>query len=188
MTKILILIGDAVEALEVFYPLQRLLEEGWQVTLAAPQERVYQTVVHDFEPGFDTYTEKKGYRIKADVALLDTRPSEFDGLVLPGGRAPEYLRNQPGVIGWVSEFFQSGKPVAAICHAGLILTKAHLLQGRRCTAYPQLACDMEAAGATFLDQDVVVDGNLVTSRAWPDNPVWMKAFIELVQAAGFVYL
>ena len=181
MKRIVILTGDAAEALEVFYPLHRLREEGWEVTVAAPNKKTLQTVVHDFGPEMETYTEKLGYRIQADAALSDLAVADFDGLVLPGGRAPEYIRNAPRVAEWVRAFVESGKPVAGTCHAGLLLSKAGVLSGRKCAAYPELACDIETAGGTFVDQEVVIDGNLITARAWPDNPAWMREFIKAVK-------
>ena len=181
MGKILIITGDAAESLEVMYPYQRLKEEGYEVDIAAPEKKVLQAVVHDFEPGFDTYTEKLGYRVPADVAFKDVNPADYDGLVIPGGRAPEWIRNDEALPGIVKHFFEAGKPVAAICHAALILGAYGLIEGKTVTAYPALKPDVENAGAKFLDQEVVVDGNLVTSRAWPDHPAFMREFIKLLK-------
>ncbi len=181
MGKILIITGDGAESLEVMYPYQRLKEEGYDVDIAAPTKKVLQAVVHDFEPGFDTYTEKLGYRVPADVAFKDVNPAEYDGLVIPGGRAPEWIRNDEALPGIVQHFFDKGKPVAAICHAALILGAYGLIKGKTVTAYPALKADVENAGATFLDQEVVVDGTLVTSRAWPDHPAFMREFIKLLK-------
>ena len=182
MKKIVILTGDATETLEVYYAYHRMQEEGWDVKIAAPKKKTLHTVVHDFEPHMETYTEKPGHRIEAEITLAEVTVEEIDGLILPGGRAPEYIRNAPGVTEWVRSFVQSGKPVAGICHAQLILTKAGVLGGRRCTAYPELAPELEAAGATFANEEVVVDGNIITSRAWPDNPAWMREFVKAVKA------
>lgn len=182
MAKVLIITGDAAESLEVMYPYQRLKEEGYEVHIAAPTKKVIQAVVHDFEPGFDTYTEKPGYRIPADLAFKDVKPEEYDGLVIPGGRAPEWIRNDEALPAVVKHFFDTGKPVAAICHAGLVLAAYGLIKGKTVTAYPALKADMEAAGAKFVDQEVVVDGKLVTSRAWPDHPAFMREFIKLLKS------
>ncbi|MBI1849642.1 MAG: DJ-1/PfpI family protein [Planctomycetes bacterium] len=179
--SILIVTGDAAEALEVMYPLQRLREEGFAVTLAAPTKKVLQSVVHDFEPGFDTYTEKLGYRIPADVAFADVDPARFDALVIPGGRAPEWIRNDKNLARIVRHFFDEGKPVAAICHAALILAAVGVVRGRTMTAYPAIRPEVESAGATFKDVEVVVDRNLVTSRAWPDHPAFLREFLKLVR-------
>ncbi|MFQ6056956.1 MAG: DJ-1/PfpI family protein [Methanosarcinales archaeon] len=181
MTKILIVAGDASEALEVMYPYQRLKEEGFEVKIAAPSKKVIQSVVHDFEPGFDTYTEKLGYRIEADLSFADVKPDIYDGLVIPGGRAPEYLRNDSNLQKIVKHFSDAGKPIAAICHACLILNAMDIVKGKTLTAYPALKSDVETAGGKFLDKEVVVDGNLVTSRAWPDHPAFMREFIKLIK-------
>jgi len=181
MPKILIITGDAAEALEVYYPLQRLQELGWQVDLAAPSRKRLQLVVHDFEEGFETYTEKLGYGIQADRAFAEVRADDYDGLVIPGGRAPEYIRNAPGCVELIRAFDAAAKPIAAICHAVLCLIPAGIVAGRTLTCYPQLAPDVAAAGGTFVDREVVVTDHLVTARAWPDNPAWMREFIRLVQ-------
>lgn len=182
MTRILMLAADAVEALEVFYPKYRLEEEGWAVDLAAPQRRRIQTVVHDFEPGFDTYTEKLGYRIDADLAIDDVDPESYDGLVIPGGRAPEYLRNMPQVLEIARHFLEGGKPLAATCHGALILAAAGTLRGRTLTYYPQCAPDVRGAQGNFVDREVVVCDNLVTARAWNDNSPWMREFVKLMRS------
>lgn len=182
MPRILMLAGDAAEALEVLYPKYRLEEEGWKVDLAAPARRAIGTVVHDFEPGFDTYTEKPGYRIEPDLAIDDVEAEGYDALVLPGGRAPEYLRNVPRVLEIVRHFMGGGKPVAATCHAVLILAAAGSLGGRVLTCYPQCAPDARGAGGEFVDREVVVDGDLVTARAWNDNAPWMREFVKLVRS------
>ena len=183
MVKILILTGDAGEAQEIYYAKFRLEEEAWQVHIATTAKRVFHSVVHDFEPGFDTYTEKPGYRVQADLGLEDVSPGEYQGLVLPGGRAPEYLRNRPKAVAIVRHFLQEGKPIAANCHGPLLLLAAGDMKGRRMTCYPDLEPDLRSAGAEFLNQEVVVDGPLVTVRGWPDNGPWMKEFVRVVKAA-----
>ncbi|MDP8024149.1 MAG: DJ-1/PfpI family protein [Nitrososphaeria archaeon] len=182
MTKVLILAGDATESLELMYPYQRLLEEGYEVDIAAPSAKTIQTVVHDFVPGFDTYTEKPGYLVKANKAFKDVKPEEYVALIIPGGRAPEYIRNDPYVIKIVKHFFQKGKPVAQICHAPLILGAAGVLKGKKSAAYPALKPDVENAGATFVDSAAVVDGNMVSARAWPDHPSWMREFMKILKS------
>lgn len=180
--KVLILAGDAAEALETMYPLQRLKEEGFTVHVAAPKRKPIQTVVHDFEPHMDTYTEKLGYRVPVDLAFSEVKPEEYDALYLPGGRAPEWIRNEPRALEIVRHFFEANKPVGGICHAALILTAAGVAKGRRMAAYPALKPDVEMAGAEFVDGEAVVDGNLVTGRAWPDHPGLMREFIRLLKA------
>lgn len=178
MPKVLILTGDAAESLEVFYPYQRLLEEGYEVHVAAPAKKKLQFVVHDFVEGFDTYTEKPGYTWPADVAFADVDPADYAALVVPGGRAPEYIRNDPDAQRIVRHFMRGETPVAALCHGPLLLAAAGMLSGRRSAAYPALEPDVRAAGAEFVDGGAVVDGQLVTGRAWPDHPGWMGAFLE----------
>ena len=178
MPKVLLLTGDGAEDLEVMYPYQRLLEEGYEVDIAAPTVKTLQFVVHDFVDGFDTYTEKLGHVWPADVAFADVNPSDYVAVVVPGGRAPEYLRNDPDVRGILKYFFDADAPVAALCHGPLMLAAAGVLEGRRSSAYPALAVDVETAGGTFVDAPDVVDGNQVTGRAWPDHPQWFRAFME----------
>jgi protease I len=182
MAKVLILTGDAAESLEVMYPYQRLLEEGYQVDIAAPSVKKLQFVVHDFVDGYDTYTEKPGYTWPADVAFADVNPADYVALVIPGGRAPEYIRNDPDVQRIVQHFMAGDKPVAQLCHAAQVLAAAGTLQGRRTAAYPALAPDVASAGAEFVDGSAVIDGQMVSARAWPDHPAWMREFIEILRS------
>ena len=180
--KILIVTGDAAESLEVLYPYQRLLEEGYEVHIAAPERKKLQFVVHDFVDGFDTYTEKPGYTWPADLAFAEVDPAQYAALVLPGGRAPEYLRNNTELQRIVRHFFDGDLPVAQICHGPQISAATGSLKGRRTTAYPALEPDVLAAGATWEDGGAVVDGVLVSARAWPDHPGWMRAFLEVLRS------
>src|SRR4051812_13869829 len=181
MTRILLLTGDAGEAQEIYYAKYRLEEEGWKVDIAAPSKRTFLSVVHDFEPGFDTYTEKPGYRVSADLGLDEVDPSQYAGLVLPGGRAPEYLRNRPKAVAIVRHFVESGKPIAANCHGPLLVMAAGGVTGKTLTCFPDLEPDVRAAGAEFVNRDVVVDGSLVTVRGWPDNGPWMRELVRLLR-------
>ena len=180
-TKILILTGDAAESLEVLYPYQRLREEGYEVDIAAPSAKKLRFVVHDFEEGFDTYTEKPGYTWPADLAFSEVDPAQYAAVVIPGGRAPEYLRNDPLLRKILKAFFDADKPVAQICHGPLMTAALGVLSGRRLTAYPALEPDMQAAGAAFQDSEAVVDGVLVSSLAWPDHPAWMREFLAVLR-------
>src|SRR5207248_4173017 len=179
--KILMVAGDAAESLEVLYPYQRLQEEGYEVEIAAPSKKKLHFVVHDFEPGYDTYTEKPGYSWDADLAFKDVKPDDYVALVIPGGRAPEYIRNDPDLQKIIRHFFQQEKPVAQLCHAPLALAAAGVLKGRKTAAYPALAPDVAAAGAEFVDSGAVVDGQMVSARAWHDHTTWMSAFIRLLK-------
>jgi protease I len=181
MPKVLILTGDAAESLEVMYPYQRLLEEGYDVDIAAPTKKKLQFVVHDFVEGYDTYTEKPGYTWDADLAFSEVDPSAYAAVVIPGGRAPEYIRNDPAFARIVEHFFSEEKPVAQLCHAPLALASTGVLKGRRTAAYPALQPDVEAAGAEYVDGAGVVDGVMVSARAWPDHPAWMREFMRLLR-------
>jgi len=154
------------------------------VHIGAPEVRKLQFVVHDFVDGFDTYTEKLGHTWPADVALADVDPADYAAIVIPGGRAPEYLRNNEDAKRIVRHFFEADAPVAATCHGPLLLAAAGVLAGRTSSIYPELAIDVEVVGGIFENGGGVVDGNLVTSRAWPDNGTWMKAFLGVLAAAG----
>lgn len=180
--KILLITGDAGEAQEIYYAKYRLEEEGWQVDIAALEKRAFLSVVHDFEPGFDTYVERPGYRVEADLGLADVVAEQYDGLVLPGGRAPEYLRNRERAVAIVRHFLEANKPMAVNCHGPLLVLATGLARGRTMTAYPELELDVRANGAEFVNRDVVVDGSLVSVRGWPDNSPWMREFVQLLKA------
>jgi protease I len=182
MKRVLILTGDAVETHELFYPFWRLKEAGVEVTVAAPSRKeALFTVVHDFEPGWETVTEKPGYRfLGVTAAFKDVSPEAFDGVLLPGGRAPEYLRMIPELEPIVRHFFEANKPVAAMCHGVLPIARFGLAKGRRMTTFGIIAPDLEMAGAKYTDEEVVVDGNLVTSRTYFDLPAFMREFLKLL--------
>ena len=179
--KVLILTGDAAESLEVMYPYQGLREEGYEVHIAALSKKKLHFVVHDFEPGFDTYTEKPGYTWNADISFADVDPANYAALVVPGGRAPEYIRNNTHCLRIVQHFFEQQKPVAQLCHAPQVLAAAGVLKGRRTAAYPALEPDIKAAGAQFVNSEAVIDGTMVSSRAWPDHPAWMREFMRILK-------
>ena len=183
MAKVLLVAGDATESLDTWYPYHRLREESIEVHIAAPAKRVLNSVVHDFEPGWDTYIEKPGYRIPADIAFRDVKPEEYDGVILSGGRAPEYLRNDPELKRIVLDFVERKKPIAALCHGSLILAAVDALEGRTVATYEALAPDMALAGARFRNTEVAVDGNLVTSRTWMDLPFFMREFLKVLRAS-----
>jgi protease I len=179
--KVLIITGDAAEDLEFFYPYQRLLEAGYEVDVAAPHRKKLQFVVHDFAPDFETYTEKLGHTWEADLTFAEVDPSNYVALVIPGGRAPEHIRMDEDCQRIVRAFFGDDRPVAQLCHGPLISAAAGVLQGRTTAAFPMLEPDITAAGATFRDAEAVVDGHLVSGRAWPDHPAWMREFMRVLQ-------
>jgi protease I len=180
--KILIITGDAVEALEIFYPYYRCLEEGFDVTIASPSVKKLQTVSHDFVEGMETYVEKPAYGIHSHAAFADINPSEYDGLIIPGGRAPEYIRLEASIPNIVRHFFEKDKPVGAICHAAQVLSIVpDLMKDREYTAYIACKPDVAACGATYIDETLHTDRNLVSGHAWPDLPGFMREFIRLLK-------
>jgi protease I len=180
--KILLIIGDAAEVLDTFYPLFRLKEEGCQVDVAAPNVRTYHLVQHDRHPDWDITVESPGYRLAADVAFQDVDPDEYAGLVISGGRAPEYLRYDPDLIRITQAMFAANKPVASVCHGIEILAAADVIRGKDVTTVAKCRYDCEFSGARYVDREVVVSGNLVCARTWHDNPAWMREYVKLLRA------
>ena len=182
MTRVLLVAGDATESLDTWYPYLRLREEGIEVHIGAPAKKILRSVVHDFEPGWDTYIEKPGYLIPADIAFADVDPDDYDGIILSGGRAPEYLRNDLQLQKIVQHFVEREKPIAALCHGVLILAAIDSIRGRTVSTYGALAPDVEVAGGKLKDADVTVEGNLVTSRTWMDLPSFMREFLKILRS------
>ncbi len=181
MKRVLILRGNAYKSLEVLYSPYRLKEEGYQVKVAVPGRKVIQTVIHDIEPHvMETYTEKLGYRLEADLNINDVNPEDFEALFIPGGRAPEYVRTYRKAVDVVRYFFEKEKPVATLCHGPQLLIAADVVRGRKVSAFFVLKPDIETAGGEYVD-GVVVDRNLVSGRAWPDLPEIMKEFLKLLR-------
>ena len=166
-------------------PFQALQMAGHQVDTACPDKQsgdTIKTAVHDFE-GDQTYSEKPGHLFALNATFIEIDPNDYDALVLPGGRAPEYLRLNDHVIEFVQHFSSTQKPIAAICHGVQILAAAGVLAGRNCSAYPACRPEVESAGGQFVDRDwtdVCVDGNLVTAPAWPAHPKWLAEFLSLL--------
>ncbi len=187
MAKILMITGDFTEDYETMVPFQCLMAVGHKVDAVCPDKAAGDTVktaIHDFE-GDQTYTEKPGHNFALNADFNATDPASYDALVIPGGRAPEYLRLNEDVLTMIRHFFDAGKPVAAICHGAQLLTAAGVLEGRTCSAYPACAPEVTAAGGSFADievTDAVTDGNLVTAPAWPAHPAWLAQFIALLDA------
>ena len=183
--NILMIVGDFAEDYETMVPFQMLQMAGHEVHAVCPEKDAGDTVktaIHDFE-GDQTYTEKPGHNFALNATFDEVDPGDYDALVLPGGRAPEYLRLNNRVIEMVQHFFETDKPVAAICHAVQTLAAADVLEGRRCAGYPACAPEVEAAGATYADiemTDAVTDGSLVTAPAWPAHPAWIRQFLEVL--------
>jgi protease I len=180
MKAILLVIGDAAEVLDTFYPLFRLREAGYRVDCAGPEARIYHTVQHDRHPDWDITIESPGYRLKADVAFRDVTVADYAGMVITGGRAPEYLRYDKELMRITQEFFAANKPVASVCHGIEIVAAAGVLKGREATTVAKCALDITSFGGTYVDREVVVAGNLVTARTWHDCPAWMREYVKLL--------
>jgi protease I len=180
--RILMIVGDFGEDYETMVPFQALLAVGHTVHAVCPGKAAGDTIatsIHDFE-GQQTYTEKRGHNFALNATFADIDPSGYDALVIPGGRAPEYLRNDARVIELVRHFFDSDKPVAAICHAAQLLAGAGVLKGRTCSAYPACRVEVELAGADIPIDAAVTDRNLVSAPAWPAHPAWLSQFLAVL--------
>jgi protease I len=188
--KILMLVGDyvedyEVEDYEVMVPFQTLLTVGHTVHAVCPGKKdgdTVRTAIHDFE-GDQTYSEKPGHNFRLNATCAEVKAEQYDALVIPGGRAPEYLRLNADVLGMVRHFFSADKPVAAICHGAQILAAAGVLAGKECSCYPACSPEVTACGGTFVD--IAVDqahtsGKLVTAPAWPAHPAWMSQFLKVL--------
>lgn len=185
--KLLFLVGDYVEDYEVMVPFQALAAVGYTVHAVCPDKKAgefVRTAIHDFE-GDQTYSEKRGHNFTLNATFDKIDPADYDGLVIPGGRAPEYIRLNPRVLEITRHFFDENKPVAAICHGAQILAAAGVLKGRKLTAYPAVGPDVTSAGGEYVEIPVhkaIVDGNLVTAPAWPAHPEWISKFLEVMGA------
>jgi protease I len=183
--KILMICGDYCEDYETMVPFQALLAVGHSVQAVCPDKRAgdhIKTAIHDFE-GAQTYSEKPGHNFTLNATFADIKPEQFDALVLPGGRGPEYLRTNPAVVAMVKHFFEANKPVAAICHAAQLLAGAGVLRKRTCSAYPACRAEVELAGGTYAEIAIDAahtDGNLVSAPAWPAHPAWIGQFLALL--------
>ncbi len=178
--KVLVCIGDFSEGMETYYMVYRLMEEGIVPVVAAPSVKLLQMVVHDFDPQYTNYTEKLGYMIKTEAAFKDLKPGDYHGLLIPGGRGPEEIRQNKDALKIVGHFLDSELPLGAMCHGPQLLWAARSMKGRKIAAYSGIRADVEAAGAVFVDKPVVVDGSVVTSRGWPDLPHFMPVFLRVL--------
>ncbi|MCR3693598.1 DJ-1/PfpI family protein [Citrobacter sp. Cpo037] len=185
MKKILMLVGDYVEDYETMVPFQALQMLGHRVDAVCPdksQGDYVQTAIHDFD-GAQTYSEKPGHRFTLNANFSEARAADYDALLIPGGRAPEYLRLNPDVIKLVQDFNTAGKPIAAVCHGPQLLAAAGVLENRTCSAYPACAPEVRLSGGHYADigiDQAHVDGNLVTAPAWPAHPQWLAKFVEVL--------
>jgi protease I len=183
--KILMLVGDFVEDYEVMVPFQALQAVGHEVHAVCPDKEAgdsVRTAIHDFE-GDQTYSEKPGHNFQLNATFADVDPAAYDALVIPGGRAPEYIRLNERVLEIVRHFADTEKPIAAICHGPQVLAAAGVLEGYVCSSYPAVGPDVNIAGGTYADiavTEAAVDRNLVTAPAWPAHPRWIARFLEVL--------
>ncbi|MCC5657802.1 DJ-1/PfpI family protein [Nostoc sp. XA010] len=183
--KLLMLVGDYVEDYEVMVPFQALQMVGHTVHAVCPDKKAgdkVRTAIHDFE-GDQTYSEKPGHNFTLNATFAEVEAATYDALVIPGGRAPEYIRLNQQVLEITRHFAQTNKPIAAICHGLQLLAAADVLQGKRCTGYPACSPDVKSAGGIYVDICVdraIVDGNLVTAPAWPAHPHWLAEFLTVL--------
>lgn len=183
--KLLMLVGDFVEDYEAMVPFQALLMVGHVVHAVCPGKKAgesVRTAIHDFE-GDQTYSEKRGHNFALNFSFDEVRVEDYDGLVIPGGRAPEYLRLNSRVLEMVRQFAEADKPIAAICHGAQILTAAGVLGGKACSCYPAVSPEVSRAGGTFVDvamTEAHTDGKLVTAPAWPAHPAWLVQFLQVL--------
>jgi len=185
--RLLMIVGDYVEDYEVMVPFQALQMAGYAVDAVCPDKKsgeFVRTAIHDFE-GDQTYSEKRGHNFTLNATFSQIDPAAYEGLVLPGGRAPEYLRLNPEVLDMVRHFDEQQKPIAAICHAAQLLAAANVLKGKRVSAYPACSPEVASAGGIYVPvsmTDAVVDGLLVTAPAWPAHPAWLAKFLEVLNS------
>ena len=183
--KLLMLVGDYAEDYETMVPFQALQMAGLTVHAVCPDKKAgdyVMTAIHDFD-GAQTYSEKPGHRFTLNADFESVDPAAYDGLVIPGGRAPEYLRMNARVIEIVRHFDGASKPIAAVCHGAQLLAAAGVLKGRTCSAYPACAAEVTLAGGTYADiaiDQAHTDGNLVTAPAWPAHAAWLAQFLSVL--------
>jgi len=172
--QILIITDDSGESLEILYARQRFTEAGFKAVIAATRRKRLHGVIHDFDPDWNTYVERPGYRIPSDVTFSQIKVAEYEAVMLIGGRAPEFLRHEPRVIRIVREFHRRGKWIFSICHGIQILIAAGLVKGRRLTCYRNVRLELEQGGGIWVDRESVVDGRMITSQTWESHPEFYR--------------
>lgn len=179
--KILIVTGDGGESYETLYALHRMQEAGHTAVVAAPSVKRLHLVMHDFEEGWDTYVERQGYGLMADVAIADVDPTQFDAILIMGGRAPEYLRHNDRLLAIVKQMDQAGKWLFSICHGIQILLAAGVVKGRRVTCYEHIRFEVGACGGTWEKPEAVQDGRLVTAQTWQSHPDFYRMVMTCLE-------
>jgi len=180
--NILILTGDGGESYETLYAKHRFEEEGYTATIAAPTKKLLNLVMHDFEPGWDTYVERKGYYLESDIAISEVRAEDYNALLIIGGRAPEFLRNDPKVVALVKAFDEQKKFIFSICHGIQVLTTAGLVKDKNITCYEHVRFEVESCGGTFIGKDQAVrDGRIVSGQTWQSHPDFYRLVFECLR-------
>jgi len=181
--KILIVTGDAGESFEILFASHRLREAGYNPVIAAPAVRRLNLVIHDFERGWDTYIERKGYLVESEISFADVNTDNYEAVLIPGGRAPEYLRNDPIVIKIVQDFWKNNKYIFAICHGVQILVTAGLVNQKNIACYEHVKFEVESCGGIYITPDEAVkDGRIVTGKTWQSHPEFYRLVFECLQA------
>jgi protease I len=181
--KILVVTGDGGEGYEAWYAVHRFQEEGWEPVVAAPSRRRLHLVMHDFEPGWDTYIERTGYGMEADISINDIAEKEYDAVLIIGGRAPEYLRHNKKLIDLVKSFDRQRKWIFSICHGIQVLVGAGILKGRTVTCYEPVRTEVEIAGATYDKRQACRDGHLVTAQTWESHPPFFREIMACLKGS-----
>lgn len=180
--KILIITGDAGESFEILYASHRLQEAGYQPVIAAPAVKRMNLVIHDFEPGWDTYVERKGYLVESEISFDEVNPDDYRAILFPGGRAPEYLRNDARVINIVKKFAADNKYVFAICHGVQILVTAGLVNNKKISCYEHVKFEVESCGGIYITPDEAVkDGKIVTGKTWQSHPAFYRIVFKCLE-------
>lgn len=181
--KVLIIVGDATETVDTLYPYYRVMEEGFQPVVAAPEKRLYQMVMHEVKPGWTITKEWEGYTINADVAFKEIDVEDYVGIFFSGGRAPEYIRYDEDLIRVTRHFFETNKPIACVCHGIEIPAYAGCLKGRKMATVAKCRFDIESVGGTYVNEACVIDGNLVSGRTFHDHGYYIGPWIKQLLAA-----
>lgn len=181
--RVLIIVGDATETVDTLYPFYRLQEAGFRPVVAGPEARTFQMVLHEIRPGWTITREWEGYQITADIAFRDIHPEDYVGIFFSGGRAPEYIRDDPDLIRVTRHFFAENKPIASVCHGVEIPARADCVRGRRMATVAKCQFDLEVCGGIYVNEPCVVDGNLVSGRTFHDHGHYMGAWMALLEEA-----
>ena len=183
MAKVLMVVGDGAEVFDTLYPIYRVREDGFECDVAAPKKGTYHMVLHEQPEDWDITQETAGYHIESDVAFRDINPTEYTGILISGGRAPEYIRYDEDLLRTVRYFVEAGLPVGSVCHGIEVLATAGVIEGKRVTTVKKCKFDAEVCGGIYVDEPVVISGNVITARTWHDNAEWMREFMRQLNQA-----